>query len=378
MSEFTITSSTILHPVAEKLLAWYAVNKRQLPWRDVHNAYYTWLSEIILQQTRIDQGWAYYDKFVTNYPTVTALAQASEQEVLRLWQGLGYYSRARSLHATAKQVQEQYGGQFPIDYGTLLSLKGIGPYTAAAIASMAGGQPHAAIDGNAFRVLSRLFAESQDIAAPKARKVFETLAQELLPLHAAGDFNQAMMDLGSTVCTPRKPLCHQCPVQPHCLAFAQRNQEAYPVKVKKIVNLVRYMHFLILQDHAGNIWMRERPAGVGIWQGLWQPPMLETASDADWTALWSLAQQKKQEDEALLELLSTMISNERPIRSVPLAKHQLTHQTLLATAHIIDLSQCAKATELVSGLVTLGYSSCSPQRQQEVPKSVLVEQVLKV
>ena len=217
-----------------QLIRWYSHQKRDLPWRRTNNPYKIWLSEIILQQTRVNQGMPYYLNFVDKYPTVNDLAAAQEQEVLRLWQGLGYYSRARNLHSCAKMVVGEYDGQFPNKFEELLKLKGIGRYTAAAIASMAFNQVNAVVDGNVYRVLSRVFGLYDDIAETKSAKVFEKLANELIPKDQPGEFNQAIMDFGAIQCTPKSPACAICPLSDSCYAFNKGETEQLPVKTKKV------------------------------------------------------------------------------------------------------------------------------------------------
>ena len=199
--------------------AWYRQNKRDLPWRESKDAYKIWLSEIILQQTRVDQGLAYFEKFVHHYPTVFDLAAAPEDEVLNLWQGLGYYSRARNLHAAAQTVVNDFNGVFPADYKKILSLKGVGDYTASAISSIAFGLPHAVVDGNVYRVLARYLCNDTPIDSSKGKKDFKQIAQELLDEKHPGDHNQAVMELGALVCLPRNPQCEICPIRNTCMAF---------------------------------------------------------------------------------------------------------------------------------------------------------------
>ncbi|WP_161622743.1 A/G-specific adenine glycosylase [Cesiribacter andamanensis] len=203
-----------------KLLDWYQRNQRDLPWRQTRDPYRIWLSEVILQQTRVQQGLPYYQRFVEKFPTVEALAAATQQEVLRLWQGLGYYSRARNLHACAQQVVAQWGGAFPQTYHLLLSLPGIGRYTAAAIASFAFKEAVPVVDGNVYRVLARLYADPTDIAKPQAFAHFFALAQQLIDPRQPDVFNQALMEFGALHCTPQKPLCLYCPLKEHCQAYA--------------------------------------------------------------------------------------------------------------------------------------------------------------
>lgn len=262
-----------MHPFSEELLKWYEVNKRELPWRSTTNPYKIWLSEIILQQTRVEQGMDYYLAFVETYPTVHHLAKASEQEVLKMWEGLGYYSRARNLHFTAKYIQAELKGIFPKTYAELLSLKGVGKYTAAAIASFAYGEAVPAIDGNVYRVLSRVFAEYEIINTSRAEKLFRELAMQLLPKDDAGGFNQAMMELGAIVCKPKNPNCQACPVAVRCWAKAEQKQTELPVKKSAIKVRNRYFHYFILTDEQ-QILLKKRE-GKDVWKHLYEFPLLE-------------------------------------------------------------------------------------------------------
>jgi A/G-specific adenine glycosylase len=219
---------------AEKIISWYKKNKRDLPWRYTLDPYKIWLSEIILQQTRVAQGLPYYNSFVTKFTTVKDLANASESDVLRTWQGLGYYSRARNLHHTAKLIYDSYNGIFPDNFEELKKLKGVGNYTAAAIASFAFKQRVPAVDGNMMRVFSRYFEYKEPIDSPKAQKDFFRIGLELIKKVDASDFNQAVMELGAIVCSPKNPKCNECPLQNNCVAFANKTQLIYPIKSKKI------------------------------------------------------------------------------------------------------------------------------------------------
>lgn len=219
--------------IKNQLCAWYEQHGRPLPWRDSGDPYLIWLSEIILQQTRVVQGLPYFLKFKTNFPTVKTLAAADEDSVLKLWQGLGYYSRARNLHSAAKQVVNEFDGVFPETYADLLKLKGVGPYTAAAIASIAFGLPEAVVDGNVIRVISRLFGISDPVDEGSTLKSIKTKATALLDRTNPGRHNQAMMDFGSTVCTPKLPLCDRCPISKHCVAFGTGKTTELPLKTKK-------------------------------------------------------------------------------------------------------------------------------------------------
>mgnify|MGYP000657212738 CR=1 FL=1 len=262
--------------IRSALKVWYAQQGRELPWRGVGDPYKVWLSEIILQQTRVVQGTPYYFAFTKAFPSVKDLANASEQEVLNLWQGLGYYSRARNLHAAAKYIVEDLDGVFPASYKELLKMKGVGDYTASAIASIIYGEPKAVIDGNVFRVIARLFMVEDNIADAKSRPVFATIADELLDKENPGDFNQAMMDFGALQCAP-KPMCSNCPLQEYCMAYKEGKQEQLPIKVKNLKRTKRYFHYFHLTDEHGT-WLRERTK-KDIWKGLYEFPLLETNSE---------------------------------------------------------------------------------------------------
>ncbi len=266
---------------SKALLPWYREHQRPLPWRrsapsaaGPADPYRIWLSEVILQQTRVDQGTAYWHRFVERYPTVHDLAKAPEDEVLRLWQGLGYYSRARNLRTAARQVVEIHGGQFPQDHEQLKGLKGVGEYTAAAIGSIAFGLPEAVVDGNVYRVLARVFGIDTPIDSTEGRKQFLTLAAGLLdPLHP-GDHNQAVMELGAMVCTPRKPRCADCPLSSKCIALRTDRIATLPVKAGRTTIRTRHFNYLHIQRGTG-LFLRKRTA-KDIWQGLYELPLLET------------------------------------------------------------------------------------------------------
>ncbi|MDO4994172.1 MAG: A/G-specific adenine glycosylase [Bacteroidales bacterium] len=248
------------------LLRWFACHGRSLPWRETRDPYAIWLSEVILQQTRIAQGMDYWQRFIRRWPTVEQLAAATEDEVLREWQGLGYYSRARNLHSAAKQIVAM--GGFPKDFETIRTLKGVGDYTAAAIASIAFDQPHAVVDGNVYRVLARHFGIDTPINSTEGKKVFSALAQSLLPEKQASDFNQAMMDFGAIQCTPQSPRCIVCPLQETCDALHTGRIETLPVKQRKTEVKMRHLTYIYIRCN-GYTAIRKRPAG-DIWQGLWE------------------------------------------------------------------------------------------------------------
>lgn len=270
---------TKLPSFATILLKWYEINMRELPWRETRDPYAIWLSEIILQQTRIDQGLAYYLKFIEAYPTVKDFAEAPEDEILKMWQGLGYYSRARNMHVTAKKISSQLNGQFPADYKGLLKLKGIGEYTAAAIASIAFNLPHATVDGNVYRVLSRIYGIETPIDSTEGKKTFSKLANDLLDKKSPGEFNQALMELGALQCTPKKPDCVSCPLQNTCYAFKNDTISLYPVKKGKTKIRKRYFNYLVIQDNQ-TTFLTKRTQN-DIWKNLYEFPLIETDKQND-------------------------------------------------------------------------------------------------
>lgn len=256
------------------LLQWFATNHRPMPWKGEKDPYLIWLSEIILQQTRVEQGLPYFEKFKKNYPTVRDLARAPEDEVMKTWEGLGYYSRARNLHAAAKNIAQHLNGIFPKKYSEIRALKGVGPYTAAAIASFAYNLPYAVVDGNVYRVLSRFFGIEEPIDTTAGKKLFAELAQTLLDEEQAGNYNQAIMDFGATHCTPANPACGKCLMQADCTAFQKKMVDKLPIKSKKIQRRQRFFNYLLL-NQAGNIYLTKRTE-KDIWQNLYEFPMIET------------------------------------------------------------------------------------------------------
>lgn len=259
---------------SEKVVEWYLEHRRELPWRNTRDPYRIWLSEIILQQTRVAQGLPYYRAFVKHYPGVRQLAAASEREVLRLWQGLGYYSRARHLRECAKTVVEDFDGKFPSTFAKLRELKGIGDYTAAAIASFAFNEPVAVVDGNVFRVLSRVFGVREDIASAKGKKVFTALANRLVPADQPRLHNEAVMEFGALHCTPRKPACDLCPFSRVCRARREGIQDLLPIKRGKASVSHRRFYYIVLR-HGDRLLMRKR-RGSDIWKGLFDFPLVES------------------------------------------------------------------------------------------------------
>ncbi len=262
---------------AETLVSWYRQNGRNLPWRETTDPYVIWLSEVILQQTRVEQGLPYYDRFVERFPTVQAFADADEEDILRLWQGLGYYSRARNMHKAAKEVMHRFGGVFPSRYAELVTLPGVGDYTAAAIASFSSNEHSAVLDGNVFRVLSRVFGLDIPINSTEGKKVFKNLADELLPFDNPGEYNHAIMDFGAIHCKPKLPLCTTCIFQMECRALAESRVQELPVKIKGRASRNRYFHYFIVEAD-NRILMSKRGEG-DVWANLYEFPMIETSED---------------------------------------------------------------------------------------------------
>ncbi len=268
-----MSSHNIKISFPKNLLRWSKKNDRNFPWKQTTDPYKIWLSEIILQQTRVEQGTPYYLKMIALFPTVEHLAKAKEDAVLKAWQGLGYYSRARNLHSAAKYIVDELKGKFPVDYNGWLILKGVGPYAAAAIVSFAYNLPHAVVDGNVYRVLARCFGIETPIDSTEGKKRFSILANELLKKKDAGRFNQAIMDLGATICKPSSPLCNACPIGKNC--FAKKNSliSSLPVKNKKVKIKPRFFHYMIAHSEKGFLF--EKRTGNDIWKGLYQFPLIE-------------------------------------------------------------------------------------------------------
>ena len=286
------------------LLEWFRENGRDLPWRQTRDPYAIWLSEIILQQTQVKQGWEYWECFMHHWPTVEALAKATEDEVLREWQGLGYYSRARNLHYAAKQIVAL--GHFPDTLAEIKQLKGVGDYTAAAIGSIAFGLPAAVVDGNVYRVLARHFGIDTPINTTEGKKTFAAMAQELLPPKEASAYNQAIMDFGAIQCTPQSPHCDSCPLMESCIAFRERRVAQLPVKLKTLKVTERHLIYFYIRCQ-GQTAIRRRGPG-DIWQGLWEPVLVDAESAVPPTA----------------KLLCHHV------------KHVLTHRVLYADFYLLD------------------------------------------
>lgn len=303
---------------SKALIQWYLQNKRDLPWRNTTNPYPIWLSEIMLQQTRVAQGMPYFLSFTTAFPTVFDLAEASEEQVLKLWQGLGYYSRARNLHKTAQYVATELSGVFPETYIDLLKLKGVGEYTAAAIASFSYNEAVPVVDGNVFRVLSRYFDVETDIAQASAKKEFAALAFEVMPKDNPAIFNQAIMEFGALQCVPKSPDCSICIFNESCAALQKNKVDQLPVKSKKLKVRNRYFNYLVLEDETGNTIVQKR-TDKGIWHNLYEFPLIETEKEEDFDAVTVHLQTNFRDHYQVKSLLEY---NEKSIL------HKLSHQHL--------------------------------------------------
>jgi len=344
---------------ADQIIHWYRTNKRDLPWRDTTNPYKIWLSEIILQQTRVKQGLPYYQRFIAAYPDIYALAKASEEEVLRLWQGLGYYSRARNLHACARQLIDLHNGNFPENYQGLIRLKGVGSYTAAAIASFAYNETVPVVDGNVYRVLSRVFGVKKDILSSDGQKAFKKLAEELVPEGRAGEYNQAIMEFGALQCTPQSPNCLLCPLSRMCYAFQHNAHKNLPVKIKKVKVRKRFFSYIVLRA-GGNLYMKVRDK-KDIWKGLYDFHLLETSKDL---------RDPAQLDDALL---AQAIEAGATVEMSNLYKHQLTHQQLWVRFLLVDVSKGNLRDSLLSSQRLKAYSL---EEVRKLPKPILVNNYL--
>ncbi len=302
---------------SQKILTWYGQNKRELPWRATQDPYKIWLSEIMLQQTRVAQGMPYYHKFLEAFPTVYELAAAEEEKVLKLWQGLGYYSRARNLHSTAKIVVEQYGGKFPNTYKELKKLKGVGDYTASAIASICFNLPEPVVDGNVYRVLSRYFGVDLPINSPKGIQYFKALARNVMHVENIRDYNQGIMEFGAIQCAPKKPYCLLCPLNDSCVALKENLVPSLPVKLKNTKVKDRYFNYLVVLDENKNTLLEQRK-GKGIWQNLYQFPLLESHKTLNLKELKS----------EILTMSNLPNGNEIALHNEQPIVHKLSHQHL--------------------------------------------------
>ena len=343
---------------SQRIIRWYHHHHRDLPWRHTTDPYRIWLSEVILQQTRVAQGLPYYLRFVETYPTVTDLARADERDILRLWQGLGYYSRARNMHQTARQIVEEQGGTFPTTYAGLLRLKGIGTYTAGAIASFAYNEAVPAVDGNVYRVLARIFGLRTDILSTAAKKEFADLAQQLMPTDDAATFNQALIEFGAIQCQPVAPDCLLCPFNTFCYAFQHGAQAQLPVKGKKAKVRDRYLHYIVLEQE-GKLALRER-TGKDVWRGMYDFYVIETEQKAE------------NLDDLLPDAYLAAWARRGKVTHVsgPYV-HLLSHQRLMTRFWRLQLPAEANP-ELPTGLVFYDEAQV-----EQLPKPVLIDAYVK-
>ena len=326
-----------------KLVTWYSTAQRILPWRGTADPYKVWLSEIILQQTRVVQGLPYYERFITHFPTVIALAQAPEEQVMKLWQGLGYYSRAKNLHQTAQYIATELGGEFPKTYKELIKLKGIGDYTASAIASFCYNEPCAVVDGNVYRVLSRLFGISTPINSTEGAKAFRSLAYQLLDTKEPGTYNQALMEFGALVCTPQAAGCSDCIFQSHCWAYQHQEVGALPVKLKKISVKKRYFNYLVWISADKKTLLQKRE-GKDIWHGLYEFPLIESESPLSGVELSAFLAAEGSHWEPVLYNQSPVI-------------HKLTHQHIYTSFWVIMTPELPDNAVLISDVVAYPVSA---------------------
>lgn len=328
---------------SNNLIEWYLQNKREMPWRKTTNPYKIWLSEIILQQTRVAQGLPYYLRFIEHFPTVQDLAAASQEEVLKLWQGLGYYSRGRNLHTSAQIIVSKYGGKFPTTYSEIKKLKGIGDYTASAIASISFNEPTAVVDGNVYRVLSRFFGIATPINSTEGIKEFKALAQKLIDPDQPATFNQAIMEFGAIQCKPQNPYCLHCVFQSDCVALQTNKITELPVKIKKTKVKKRYLNYLVFRSVRGHTIFKQR-TGKGIWQGLYEFPYTETKKTvgSGTEEVRFCENLKSLEITQELNLLDIARYNDSPIT------HKLSHQHLFVTFWIIEVEDIPNGTNISS------------------------------
>jgi A/G-specific adenine glycosylase len=320
---------------SNSLLHWYLQNKRDLPWRNTNNPYPIWLSEIMLQQTRVAQGMPYFLSFMEAFPTVFDLAKADEEQVLKLWQGLGYYSRARNMHKTAQIIAFDFNGNFPNNYNDLLKLKGIGEYTAAAIASFSFNEVVPVVDGNVYRVLARYFNVETDIASSSARKEFTALAKELIPNDNPALFNQAIMEFGALQCVPKNPNCEICIFNNSCAALQKKKVSELPVKLKKTKVTDKFFNYLIFLDDSETTLINKRTE-KGIWHNLYEFPVIETENEIEFDVLYKLVH----ENYSNLEIKDISIYNENQII------HKLSHQKLHINFYKVEVSN-----KLMNGII---------------------------
>ncbi len=334
------------------LYQWFEENRRDFPWRNTQDPYIIWISEIILQQTQIKQGYDYFIRFIKRFPTVKSLAEAEETEVLKLWQGLGYYSRARNLYASAQLVMNHFNGKFPTEYKDILSLKGIGKYTAAAIASFAYNQPYAVVDGNVYRFLARLFAIDEYINTPSGEKLFYDIASQLISHNQPRLHNQAIMEFGEVCCTPHQPNCEACPFANNCLSLANNTIFDYPKKKSQTVKRNRYFYYLCFL-YKNNTFIQQRQ-NKDIWHGLYEFPLIESNKELNDKQLF--------ENEILQKLNGTIKQRFK------LEKHILSHQNIFGEVLVIEIKDVKN--------ILSKYKLIKNQEIWDFPVSRLIEKAI--
>jgi len=350
-----IKNSPFFH---KKLIQWYLHNKRELPWRSTKDPYFIWLSEIILQQTRVAQGLPYYEKFANEFPKVEDLANASEEKILKMWQGLGYYSRARNLHFSAKHVAFEYDGVFPQNYKDLLNLKGVGDYTASAIASICYDEETAVVDGNVYRVLARYFGVETPINSSNGIREFKLLAQQLIDKTQPGTYNQAIMEFGARHCVPQNPDCNSCIFNDKCIALSTKRIGSLPVKLKKTKIRKRFFNYVVVNSKDQQTVLRQR-TGKGIWRQLFEFPLIESDIDVDATELAKLDEYINLSKELQIESLA--LFNEKVII------HKLSHQ------HLYTRFWIAETKDLSLTNMDLGLEGILIERVGDYAVPVLIE-----
>lgn len=344
--------------VQKALLYWYSGAKRNLPWRQKINFYRVWVSEIILQQTKVKQGMVYFERFIEKFPDYYSLANATEKEVLKLWQGLGYYSRAINMHKAANQIITEFKGRPPQTFSDIKKLKGVGNYTAAAISSIVFNEPHAVVDGNVFRVLSRFLADKIPITTGKGKKHFTNIANTFLDKNNPGEFNQAMMELGALICKPKNPLCSDCPIEKWCQG--KSNWQNFPVKQGKIIKRIRYFNYFIIEEN-NNILMYQRNSD-DIYKNMYELPLIETTHSVKNTLnlLQKIKERWKIKDTSL-----SLLSDYR--------KHILTHQTIFYCVYFLSTSsnEFKKISEKYFFPISIGNIKDYPV--SNIVKNILLE-----
>jgi len=343
---------------SKRLLDWYETEKRDLPWRHTKDPYVIWLSEIILQQTQVKQGLPYFLKFIERFPTVHNLAKAEEDEVMKLWQGLGYYTRARNLHFTAKYVSETLKGKFPDNFKDLKTLKGVGDYTAAAIASFAFDESVAVVDGNVQRVISRFLGIHTPINSSEGVKEFKTKAQQLMDVSHPAVYNQAIMEFGALHCRPKSPKCMFCVFQENCAAYQLGKVEELPVKLKKTIVKKRYFNYLIFKDQ-DNVTLVQKRSGAGIWKGLYQFPLLESEEP--------LETPSSEDIKSLLDIGDFHIERIEKLNDTPVV-HLLSHRKIMATFIQVSAGDSLSRLKLSKGIETYNLNEL-----QKLPVPVLIQ-----